>query len=210
MPTRRQTILALANAAVAGGAVSTMGAFAGSTTSPSADFRIIADARRELKLVPGRADEAYVITDEDGYVVEIVLDGTGVMGDGISKRAETQFLDLVEIEHEPPGPPFDTITFEFDVETGHETEEEAIAEALSIIASDARIPGTGTENYLEATDDGDAHDDLLEPNNRVPFGIAIDLLGPELTDLPHPDDLSITLIIRATPIPDPPGGGRSQ
>ena len=212
MVTRRNAMIGLGNLAVGSGVIASAGAFADSTRLAEADFRIITPPPDDIKLLPGRNDEAYVVTNEEGRVIEIVLDGRDVPGDGISKRAETRFEHIVLIEKEPPGPPFDDIRFEFTVEdhslgSADPTPEE-IEDVLSIIASDAEIPGTGETNYLQETDDADASSDLLEPNQQVPFGIAIDL--KEMMDLPDPDDYTITLQIRAEPIPDPPGGGRNS
>lgn len=207
MPTRRHTLTGFAGAVLGLGVVSSAAAFSGSTTVES-DFRIIVPPEKGFKLLPGRDDEAYVRTNDDGYVTEIVLDGQDVEGEGISQRAISHFEHIVRIEKEPPGPPFDDIHFEFDVEDeglGPDDPSPAtIEDTLSIIASDAELPGDGTYNYLQETNDADASDNLLEPNQQVPFGIAVDLLE-DPSDLPDPDTFTVRLIIRAEPIQ---GGGQ--
>lgn len=62
-----------------------------------------------IRLIPGRDDEAYVVTTEDGRVEEIVLAGVDATGDGLNTAAITRFEDIVAIGEEPPGPPVDEI-----------------------------------------------------------------------------------------------------
>lgn len=212
MPTRRQTLLGLASLA-SGSASVVSGAFSGSATTPASNLRVLADARfpaAGLELRPGRDDESHVVTDGVGLVTDIVLTPAG--GSGISKGAETRFEDIVEIHKTPPGPPVDEIYFEFEVvDAGLQGSDPTPAEiqaAFFIAAADGDIPGDGSQNYLEATDVGDAHNDLFSPNQHVPFGIGVDLLPPGITDLPDPGRFHVQLNIQAEQVPQgPPGTG---
>lgn len=197
MPTRRQTIVGLASALASSGAL-VSGAFDGVTTSHSADLRIIADPpARGVKLLPGREDEAYVLTDEEGRVTEIVLKDSGDRG--LSQGAQTRFEQIVEIHKTPPGPPIEELYFTFEVtdeglEPGDPTPE-TIESALSIVSASGDVPGEGETDYFEATEEA-APNDKLTPNDSVPFGIGVDLLS-EIRDLPDSDRYSVKLVIES-------------
>jgi hypothetical protein len=193
-----------------GSGVVASGAFDGSATSPSADFRIVVPGKRGFELRPGRDDESYVETDDDGLVTRIVLTAQG--GHGVSIGAKTSFENIVEVHKLPPGPPIDELYFEFEVVDiglveGTDPTPAEIEAALFIAAADGDIPGDGSQNYLETTDEGDAHNDLLSPNQSVPFGVGIDLNTSGISDLPPPDRFGIDLHIRAEHLPQGPPGG---
>lgn len=209
MPTRRQTLIGLGNV-LAGTAVGT-GAFDSAFARPSADLAVLADVRTPpgIKLLPGRSDEAHVETDQDGEVTSIVLADSN--GPGLNKGAETRFEDIVELHKEPPGPPIDELYFEFEVgDLGLGATDPAPSEiesTLFIAAADGDVPGDGSTNYLQATNVGDAHNDLLSPNQHVPFGVGVDLTAPGITDLPDPDRFGVVLNITADHLPQGPPGG---
>lgn len=201
-----------ANAFVGAGVVAS-GAFDGQAMSPSADFRIVVPGRRGFELRPGRDDESYVETDEDGLVTNIVLTAQG--GHGISIGAKTTFENIVEIHKLPPGPPIDKLYFEFEVVDqglvdGTDPTPAEIEAALFIAAADGDAPGDGSQNFLQVTEEGDAHNDLLSPNQSVPFGIGVDLTPPGISDLPAPDRFGIDLHIRAEHLPQGSPGGSND
>lgn len=211
MPTRRGTLLGLAHLA-AGSAAVASGAYSGTAMTPASDLRVLADPRfpqAGLELRPGRNGAAYVTTDGDDLVISIDVGQSGE--NGLNRAAETRFEDLVEIHKLPPGPPVDEIRFEFDVvdedlDPGDPQPSE-IESALFIAAADGDVPGDGTNNFLDSTDEADAHNDLLSPNQHVPFGIGVDLLTSGISDLPEPDRFSIRLNITAEHLPQGPPGG---
>lgn len=199
MPTRRATLTGFGTL-LAGAAVGT-GAFSSAFARPSADLQVLAEVRAPpgFRLLPGRDDEAHVVTDGDGEVIGIVLNG-------LSKGAKTRLEDIVELHKDPPGPPIDELYFEFEVIdtglSGTDPTPSEIEAAVSIVARDGEIPGDGTHNFLEATDVGDAHNDKLSPNQHVPFGVGVDLLPPGITDLPDPGRYGVHLNISAAHVPE--------
>jgi hypothetical protein len=202
MPTRRNLILGVGNLLL-GSAAITNGAF-NPLVTPEADMRIIADAAGgRLKLKPGRHDETYVTTDQDGYVEEISLDGLGVAGDGVNRSAETRFERLVILCNQPPGPPIEELYFEFEVtDEGLDATDPTPAEIESVLfvaSAGGDILGEGTTDFLDATNHGQTGADNLTPNEELPFGIGIDLLpGSQIQDLPEPANFTVTLRIEAT------------
>lgn len=204
MPTRRQLLAGFANVCVGAGMIAS-NAFGGETTSPSADFRIVVPRKRGFELRPGRQDESYVETDGDGLVTAIVLPP-------LSKGAITRFEDVIEFHKLPPGPPIDEIYLAFevhdeDLDPANDPTPSDIQDALFVAAADGDVPGDGSQNYLEETDVGDAHNDLLSPNQSVPFGVGVDLLPPGIEDLPDPARFSVQLDITAEHLPQGPPGG---
>lgn len=201
MPTRRAFLLGAAST-VSGGAILGSEAFAASV-SPDADLRIIALPPPDFVLLPCSDDEHYVETDAAGHVMAIELGGTTGPGQGVNTRARTDFACVFRMKKHEPGNPIDEVYFNFDVrDTGLGPEDPTPAEieaAMRIISPDgADIAGTGAVNYLKATDVGDAHNDLLNPNPPhvpMPVGIAVDLLASGIEDLPDPDRFEIRLQI---------------
>ena len=201
MTSRRRLLSTFALLFGSGAVAST--ALTNTTTAPGADLRILADARpRNVVLRPGRDDEAYVIAEDDGeggrHVTELVV---GAAGDrGVSRSAETRFERLVEIHNEPGGPPIDELYFTFEVtDEGLEPEDPSpavIADTLSIVSASGDVPGTGDQNYLEATDEGPPSGQLT-PNSSIPFGLGVDLLGHGVTDLPDPERFDVMLVIES-------------
>lgn len=201
MPTRRNLLLGVGNALV-GSAALTHGTF-NDFASPTADMRVIADAQqRRIRLKPGRADNAYVLTNSDGYVEEIVLNGQGATGDGVSRSAETRFERVVDLCYLPPGPPIEELYFEFQVGddglTATDPTPAEIESALFIASEGGDIPGEGTVDFLDATNHGSPPHGKIPPNSERSFGIGVDLLpGGPIQDLPDPSKFSVTLRIEA-------------
>lgn len=204
MPTRRQTLIGLGNTLVGGVAIGS-GAFDNVIAQPGGDLRVVPDAGGPpdgIKLIPGRDDEAYVVTTEDGRVEEIVLTSVGATGDGLNTGAITRFEDIVAIRKEPPGPPIEELYFEFAVtDEGLDNSDpttDDIESVLFIASSGGDVPGDGTHDFLEETDHGQTGADKLTPNEELPFGIGVDL-GDEsaLQDLPSPEKFGIQLRIEA-------------
>lgn len=215
MPTRRNTILGLANVLVGSAAVAS-GAYSGTAMTPGSSLQVLADPRFPaggLELRPGRNNAAHVSTDGDDLVISIDIGGPN--GDGLNRGAVTRFEELVEIHKLPPGPPVDEIYFEFEViddglDSATDPTTGDIEDALFIAAADVDVPGDGSQNYIQATDEAGAHNDLLSPNQHVPFGIGVDLLSSSISDLPSPDRFSIRLMITAEHLPQGPPGGKND
>lgn len=213
MALRRTVLTGLANFVVGAGAVR-VAASSTTTMSPSADFRILADVQRGLELRPGRDDESYVETDNGGLVTAIVLTAPG--GSGVSKGAKTTFEAIVEIHKLPPGPSVDELYFTFevtdeDLNPSTDPTPAEIEDALFIAAADGDVPGDGSHNYLQETDEGDAHNDLLSSDQSVPFGIGVDLHTSGISDLPPADRFGVDLHVTAEHLPQrPPGGSNDQ
>lgn len=209
MPTRRAFLLGAASAA-SGGAILGSEAFAASV-SPDADMRVIAMAPPGFALLPCSADEHYVETDGDGHVTAIELGGTTGPGEGINRRARTDFACVFRMKKDGSGNPIDEVYFNFDVrDTGLQAEDPTPAEieaAMRIVSPDgADLEGVGEINYLTETDEGDAHNDRLNPNpahEPMPVGIAVDLLESGIEDLPESDRFEIRLQIDTEEV----GGG---
>lgn len=198
MPSRRNVLLGLANLAGSGAVIGAQ-AFGGTTTDPDADLRVLPDGRRgDLILKPCRDNPNHVITNPDGEVTEIVLTGNGA---GLNTHAKTVFECVAEIHRKPTGQPIDELYLEFIVEDQglgpDDPTPSEIAEVLSIVTVDAEIPGTGDTNYLTATDQQPVHNDLLYPNQFVPFGIAVDLYSHGISDLPDPSSFGLTIKLTA-------------
>lgn len=185
-----------------GGVAMSTGAFDASATTSSA-LRIMAVF--DLELAPGRDNERYVDTDEDGRVVAINIDGTDTSADGINRHARTRFENLVELTNNGDTPVYE-LHFEFEVtdtglQAGDPTTDE-IEAALQIVSATDEIDATGDVNFFDISEDEDVDDGELNPGDGIPFGIQIDLLpnsGPGTIDsLPPTDRFDVTLHIRAT------------
>lgn len=204
MPTRRKTLFALSNALVGSAAIGS-GALESVIATPTADMRVVTTGRGlpyGIKLKPGREDEAYVRTTDEGFVKEILLNGLTAPGDGINQKAEVRFENLVRICNEPPGPPIEELYFEFEV-TGHglgamDPTPDEIEQVLFIASAGGDIPGNGNTDFLSATDHGQTGADKITPNEELPFGIGINLLpSSPIQSLPSPEKYSVALRIRA-------------
>lgn len=199
MPTRRSLLLGVGNALLGGVAV-TSGAFAG-FTDRSGDMRVVTTGQCPhpgLRLKPGRDDETYVSTDSDGDVKEVLLDGTGVMGNGLNRVAETRFERLVRVYNEH-GATIDELYFEFEVlDEGLSTSEptpEDIEAALFIASAVGDIPGEGSVDFLAAVDKGQND---IAAGEELPFGIGVDLAANStIQKLPNPQTFSVILHIEA-------------
>lgn len=196
-----------------GSATIASGAYSGTAVTLESNLRVLADPRfpaAGLELRPGRNDAAYVTIDGENLVISIDIGESG--GDGLNRGALTRFEELVEIHKLPPGPPVDEIYFEFEVideglDPGTDPTPGEIEDALFIATADGDVPGDGSQNYLQITDEAGAHNDLLSPNQSVPFGVGVDLIPPGIEDLPDPARFSVRLDIRAEHLPQGPPGG---
>lgn len=190
MTTRRGIILG-AGSFLAGSGVLKGGAFAGSTTSPSTDFQVMAIPR--LVLVPGRDDEAYVSV-ESGTEYDHVrsIDVTES-----SPRARSRFERLVEVVNNAEET-IDELYFKFEVESDS-ADPGDIAGCLSIVSASNSIPATGDTNYLQVASATGEDADVLEPGEAVPFGVEVNLQpsngDTSLTTLPDPDTFDVSLLV---------------
>jgi len=193
MPTRRQTTIGLLSLALGSAAISSA-AFS-SSTAAGADLRVVVSS--ELTLTPARAEDPdseyqngqHVVTDENGEVVEIVLEH-------LNQRSKSTFANLITVTNNG-NVEYDQLAFEF-VPTDDSPSEASLAAAdsLDVIASD-----------LETTTDGDDRTVLLagsgaslEPGDSVKFGITVDLLPSSSGDIQAlPTSPNIDLEITADP-----------
>jgi len=212
MPTRRKLLLGAGNLLLGGGLV-TRGAL-NVIGAPTSDMRVIADGRCPgapgLRLVPGRDDEAYVLTDQNGYVEEVALDGLGVGSEGVNQTAESRFEGIVRVYNEN-GAAIEELYFEFEAVddglTGADPSPADIEEALFIASAGGDIPGDGSTDFLAATDHGQITDDQIAAGEGLNFGVGVDLLpSSPIQDLPDLGKFDVKLRIDAQ-AEDIPGCG---
>ncbi|MGQ4554361.1 hypothetical protein [Halobellus sp. GM3] len=181
MLNRRQVTLAIASAAL-GGAVASAGAFT-SGSSAAADMRVVVVS--ELALTPARDDEAYVETDEEGEVTEIVLKT-------LNQRADSQF-DRIALLTNNGDVTVDQVEFEFEV-TDASGEREDVRETLRVTADGPVTTDGGVHTLLESSEE------TLAPGDSAEFGVAVNLLAERapggISDLPD-EQFDVTLHVRA-------------
>jgi len=208
MPTRRNLLLGVGNLAIGGGIV-TRGAL-NALAEPTADMRVISDVRcptPDLRLKPGRDDEAYVSTNANGDVEELLLNGLGVAGEGLNRTAETRFEQIVRVCNEG-GPAIEELSFEFEVVdeglTVSDPTPANIEEALFIASAGGDVAGDGSSDFIAATDHGQLGNGQIDAGEELSFGIGVDLLpSSSIQDLPDPTKFTVKLHIVAQSVDQP-------
>ena len=192
MPTRRQTTIGLLSLALGSAAISSA-AFS-SSTAAGADLRVVVSS--ELTLTPARPEDSdseyqngqHVVTDENGEVVEIVLEH-------LNQRSKSTFADLITVTNNG-NVEYAQLAFEF-VPTDDSPSEASLAAAdsLDVIASDLETTTDEGQTVLLAEPSAS-----LEPGDSVTFGIAVDLLPSSSDDIQAlPTSPNIDLEITADP-----------
>ena len=192
MPTRRQTTIGLLSLALGSAAISSA-AFS-SSTAAGADLRVVVNS--ELTLTPARdptSESAYqnsqhVVTDENGEVVEIVLEH-------LNQRSKSTFANLITATNNG-NVGYDQLAFKFVPMDDSPSEASlAAADSLDVIASDLETTTDEGQTVLLAEPSAS-----LEPGNSVTFGITVDLLPSSSDDIQAlPTSPNIDLEITADP-----------
>ena len=195
MPTRRQTTIGLLSLALGSAAISSA-AFS-SSTAAGADLRVVVSSA--LTLTPARPEDPtndskyqngqHVVTDEDGEVVEIVLEH-------LNQRSKSTFANLITATNNG-NVGYDQLAFEF-VATGNSPSEASLAAAdsLDVIASDLETTTDEGGQTVLLAEPGAS----LEPGDSVTFGITVDLLPSSSDDIQAlPDSPNVDLEITADP-----------
>ena len=192
MPTRRQTTIGLLSLALGSAAISSA-AFS-SSTAAGADLRVVVSS--ELTLTPARPEDPdskyqngqHVVTDENGEVVEIVLEH-------LNQRSKSTFANLITVTNNG-NVEYDQLAFEF-VPTDDSPSEASLAAAdsLDVIASDLETTIDEDQTVLLAEPGAS-----LEPGDSVTFGITVDLLPSSSDDIQAlPTSPNVDLKITADP-----------
>ena len=192
MPTRRQTTIGLLSLALGSAAISSA-AFS-SSTAAGADLRVVVNS--ELTLTPARdptSESAYqnsqhVVTDENGEVVEIVLEH-------LNQRSKSTFANLITATNNG-NVGYDQLAFKFVPMDDSPSEASlAAADSLDVIASDLETTTDEGQTVLLAEPSAS-----LEPGNSVTFGITVDLLPSSSGDIQAlPTSPNVYLEITADP-----------
>lgn len=199
MANRRSILIGLGGLVAGGGAILGTGAFDTVEAERTVSVETAGDANALLALTPVDDDGPYV--DDSGDTIEINLDGNET-GDaeatGLNQNAVTTFDELVAITNNGTQD-VDSITFTIDV-TGAENEGANTdhEEAFGIVADETTIPAEGTNNILS----DDYYDTTLESGGGVNFGVEIDLLNGDISDLSDNDGLEFALTISAEAVDD--------
>lgn len=178
MPTRRTTVIALGGLLAGGGALLGTGAFG------------TVEAERSVSLET--AD------DSDAFLAFEILDANhvdetdGTIDFDLLADAATTFADLVNVRNNGTQV-VTSLRFEFDV-TGADQSDDAVEDALRIVSGGAAIDAVDQANLLVESDAGDAGDGELSPGEAVPFGIAVDLTGNEVSEITGDPEIALTIV----------------